>query len=326
MLWGVFHTVRFPMAAGVALLGISGMAAAPDLLSKITTDPEKVLPMVVAHSLPSGLRGLAMAALLSAFMGAFSAMINGGASYTVRDVYQRYLRPQASNRELVRASYVASAGFVLVGIVISLCATSIDTMLTWIMVTLGAGVLIPNVMRWYWARLNGYGYFAGTMTGMVLSLAQAILEKSGGLHQPIYITFPALAGFVMVVTIVATLATPETEMETLKHFYRNVQPAGSWGRVARAVRAEDPAFKKETSFKIDFASVCLAVPWLVVMYTTPVLVVMGRLREAAWGGAALAALTVALAWVWWPNLPKAETKELVTVAAAITRQVGEKGP
>lgn len=306
MLWGVFHTVRFPMAAGVAVLGISGMAAAPDLLQKITTDPEKVLPMVVAHSLPSGLRGLAMAALLSAFMGAFSAMVNGGASYAVRDVYQRYIHPQASNRELVRASYIASLGFVLVGILISLCATSIDTMLTWIMVTLGAGVLMPNVMRWYWGRLNGYGYFAGTMTGMALSLAQAVLEKADLLHQPIYVTFPAMLVIVMIVTVVVTLATPETEMEDQKRFYRTVQPAGWWGGTARAVVAEDPSFKKETPFRVDFMAVCLAVPWLVVMYTAPVLLVMGRTREAAWSGVVLAILTVLLAIVWWPNLPRPE--------------------
>jgi Na+/proline symporter len=304
MLWGVFHTVRFPMAAGVALLGISGIAGMPDLLAKISTDPEKVMPMVVAHSLPSGLRGLVMAALLSAFMGAFSAMVNGGASYVVRDVYQRYLRPQAADRELIRASYAASAAFVLVGILISLFAHSIDTMLTWIMVTLGAGVLIPNVMRWYWARLNGYGYFAGTMTGMVLSLVQVLVEKAGWLHQPVFISFPALALIVMAVTIVVALNTPDTDDNTLKNFYRTVQPAGLWGRVETAVRTAEPGFQKETPFRVDLLSVSLAVPWLAVMYTTPVLFVAGRTTQGLIGLAVLAALTVALWKVWWPNLPR----------------------
>jgi len=304
MLWGVFHTVRFPMAAGIALLGISGISAVPSLLKQITTDPEKVLPMVVAHSLPSGLRGLVMAALLSAFMGAFSAMVNGGASYVVRDVYQRYLRPRAGERELVRASYLASSGFVMVGIVISLLATSIDTMLTWIMVTLGAGVLLPNVMRWYWARLNGYGYFAGTLTGMALSLLQAVLEKSGWFSQPVYVTFPALALTVMTVTIIVTLLTPETDLETLKQFYRTVQPAGLWNQVARAVSRDEPSFRKETPFRIDLLLVSLAVPWLLLLYTTPVLFVVGRTAAAAYGAIALALLSAVLFAIWWPNLPK----------------------
>jgi solute:Na+ symporter, SSS family len=324
MLWGVFHTVRFPMAMGVALLGISGFAAAPDLLSKISTDPEKVMPIVVAHSLPSGLRGFVMAALLSAFMGAFSAMVNGGASYAVRDVYQRYLRPDANDRELVRASYVASLAFVLVGIVISLTATSINTMLTWIMVTLGAGILLPNVMRWYWGRLNGYGYFAGTMTGMVLSLVQVIVEKADWLHEPVYITFPALALIVAVITIVVSLLTPATELEVLKKFYRTVQPAGLWREAAAAVRSDDPAFRKETPFRADLISVSLAVPWLVIMYTTPVLLVMGRLRAAAIGAAILAVLTVALFAVWWPNLPQEKTPESASPTPQSSRRSSDE--
>jgi hypothetical protein len=114
----------------------------------------------------------------------------------------------------------------------------------------------------------------------------------------------------MAITILVTLHTPETDLETLKNFYRTVQPAGMWGRVARAVTADDPGFCKETPFKADLLSVSLAVPWLVVMYTTPVLLVMGRMRQAAVGGAILLILTAALWKVWWPNLPKATAPDL----------------
>jgi SSS family solute:Na+ symporter len=313
MLWGVFHTVRFPMAAGIAVMGIVGFAAEPQLLRKISTDPEKVLPIVVAHALPAGLRGLALAALISAFMGTFSAMVNGGASYLVRDVYQRYVRPGASSRELVYASYGASLLFILAGIVISLFAQSINTMFTWIMATLGAGVLMPNVLRWYWARLNGWGYFAGTVTGMVLSLVQASNANLSGL--PVYVTFPALAAMVMVVAIIVALLTPDTDPETLQRFYRDVQPAGAWGRVAALVRRDNPAFRKEP-FGIDLLNVCLAVPWLATLYTAPILLVTHQLAAAAVAGAVVLVLTVILAFTWWPNLPRVE------VAAADASEFG----
>jgi len=305
MLWGVFHTVRFPMAAGIAVMGIVGFAAEPQLLQKITSDPEKVLPIVIAHALPAGLRGLALAALISAFMGTFSAMVNGGASYLVRDIYQRYLSPQASNRELVYASYAASLLFILVGIGISLHADSINKMFTWIMATLGAGVLMPNVLRWYWARLNGWGYFAGTVTGMALSLLQAMSAPISAL--PVYVTFPALAAAVLVVAVVVALLTPDTDPGTLKRFYRDVQPAGAWGRVARMVRRDDPEFRKEP-FTVDLLNVCVAVPWLASLYTAPILLVTHQMRPAAVAGAIVLVLTAVLAFTWWPNLPKKETK------------------
>ncbi|MGE5611491.1 MAG: sodium:solute symporter family transporter [Bacillota bacterium] len=305
MLWGVFHMVRFPMAMGIAVMGIVGFAAEPQLLMKIKTDPERVLPVVIAHALPAGLRGLALAALISAFMGTFSATVNGGASYLVRDVYQRYFRPRASDRELVYASYAASILFILMGIAISLRAKSINTMFTWIMATLGAGVLMPNVLRWYWSRFNGWGYFAGTATGMALSLLQAILESNKLIDQPVYVTFPILALSVMVVAIIVSLLTPPTDDQTLKRFYRDVQPAGAWGRIAKLVHAEDPTFRKEP-FAIDLLNVCLAVPWLASLYTAPILLVTHQMVAAAIVGAVVLILSIVLCFTWWRHLPQAE--------------------
>lgn len=305
MLWGVFHAVRFPMAAGIAMLGIAGFAAEPDLLKRVSSDPERVLPLVIAHALPVGLRGLALAAMIAAFTGTFAAMVNGGASYLIRDVYQRYVRPGAGNRELVWAGYAASVAFIVVGIVISMCATSINAIFTWIMAGLGAGVLMPNVLRWYWSRLNGWGYFAGMIGAMALSLVQVALESAGVLNAPVYVTFPALALGVSIVTVVATLASPATDDATLCRFYRDVQPAGAWRRIDRLVRRHDPAFRKE-SFARDMFNTLLAVLWLLALYTTPVLAVAGRTAEAAVGGGVVVILSAALMFTWWPALPNTE--------------------
>jgi Na+/proline symporter len=173
------------------------------------------------------------------------------------------------------------------------------------MAGLGAGVLMPNVLRWYWARLNGWGYFAGIVTGMVLSLTQVVLENKGYLHQPVFVTFPALALSVMVVAIAVALITPPTDAATLKRFYRDVQPAGAWGDVARAVAAEDPAFRKEP-FAPDLVNVAIAVIWLAALYTAPVLLVTHQMTAAAIAGVVVLVLTVVLVFTWWPRLPKAD--------------------
>ncbi len=320
MLWGVFHTVRFPMAAGIAVMGIVGFAGEPQLLTRISKDPEKVLPIVISKALPPGLRGIALAALISAFMGTFSAMVNGGASYLVKDVYQRYIHPKATDKQLVYASYGASVFFILVGIAISLLAGSINTMFTWIMGTLAVGVLLPNVLRWYWARLNGWGYFAATASGMVLSLVQAILQANKILVAPIYVTMPIVALSVMLIAIIVALLTPDTDDETLKRFYRDVQPAGAWRRVAALVRRDDPTFRKEP-FGIDLLNVCIAVPWLAALYTAPVLLITHRMKAAAIAGVIVLALTALLGMTWWPNLPKDDERQESSLPAVTGRQL-----
>ncbi|GAF90180.1 unnamed protein product, partial [marine sediment metagenome] len=93
-----------------------------------------------------------------------------GASFIVRDIWQPYFRPQAGDRESVRFSYLATLLLVLVGIGIGFQAKSIAQIWGWMMMALGAGVVIPNVLRWYWWRMNGWGYAFGTFGGILLSL------------------------------------------------------------------------------------------------------------------------------------------------------------
>ncbi|MBU1069255.1 4Fe-4S binding protein, partial [Myxococcota bacterium] len=68
------------------------------------------------------------------------------------------------------ASYVATVGVVVAGTALGLQADSIRDIWDWIMMSVGAAVVVPNVLRWYWWRLNGTGYAVGTLVGIVASL------------------------------------------------------------------------------------------------------------------------------------------------------------
>jgi Na+/proline symporter len=92
--WSIFLIVRWAMAVGIALLALTGAAG--------VTDTEKVMPAVLVKFLPAGFRGIVVAGLLAAFMGTFSATINSGASFIVRDIWQPYFRPGATDRESER--------------------------------------------------------------------------------------------------------------------------------------------------------------------------------------------------------------------------------
>lgn len=291
-LWGVVHTIRWPMAMAIAAMAITGLAG--------VSDPEKVLPMVIDQMLPVGLRGLAIAALLSGFLATFNSTVNGGASYIVKDIFHKYIRPSASQRTLILASYASSAGLIAVGIVVGFRAESINQMFTWIMMTLGAGVLLPNVLRWYWWRLNGWGYTAGTFSGMVLSLVQVLVPKLNA--QPIYFTFPAIVTAVLLITVVVTLRTPPTEAATLRRFYRRVQPWGVWGPVAKQVHELDPSFARRTPVWRDLVNVAIGLPCLLAMYTFPIYLVLHRYGHAAVLLGVTVLLCYALYHTWYRHI------------------------
>jgi len=296
-LWGALHTVRWPMAMALAALaiGVLGMER------NAAIDAESVLPRVIHECLPAGLRGFALAALLSAFLTTFNSTVNGGASYLVRDVYGRFIAPRASERHLVRASYAASALLIITGIAISTQASSIAQIFEWIMMTLGAGVLLPNVLRWYWWRMNGWGYAIASLAGMLLSLVQVRDPWLRAL--PLYESFPLIAGAVTLVAVAATYATRPTDEETLLAFYRTVRPFGLWGPVARLARERGLPIERESARR-DLTNVAIGLPCVLALYTFPLYFILHRYIEAAIGAAIAAACAVALYFTWYRHLPR----------------------
>ena len=88
------------------------------------------------------------------------------ASGMVRDIYQRFLRPDANEYELRRASYLAMAG---VGIFAMLAVVYPPQFLQTIVVfssgAIGASFLVPTFMLCYWRRATAVGVIAAMSGG-----------------------------------------------------------------------------------------------------------------------------------------------------------------
>jgi len=304
-LWGVIHTVRWPFAMAIAVMAIMGIGD-PALDKLLKDDPERALPLIISTQLPHGLVGFMLAALLSGFLATFSSTVNGGAAYLVKDIYQRYVNPHASQHTLIYASYFASALLIVVGLVIASFGTSINTAFMWIFGTLAAGILPPNVLRWYWWRLNGWGYAAGVFGGMVLSLGQVIGDNYlWHTPTPLYLGFPAIALASTLITVTVALLTRPTEAGVLAQFYRSVQPAGAWRRVRQQVVSGEPTFRKEMTFAREGLNTLLAVLGICALYVGTLYLVLHRYNVAGGCFGAAAALSVTLYFTWYQHLPPA---------------------
>jgi len=315
--WSGFLVVRWAMAMGIALLAMTGIEAAGD--------PEKVMPMVLQQHLQAGIRGLVIAGLLAAFMSTFSATVNAAASYIVRDLWQPLVGADADPRGLVRASYAATLGVVVVGTTIGFHADSIREVWDWIMMSVGAAVVVPNVLRWYWWRLNGTGYAIGTLVGMVASLALLISVKTitswvgqvepGGEIPPIlsavqtlnlpYVSFPLVSTLSMIGSLAGTWWARSTDEAILVSFYRSVRPFGFWGPIARKAglspqQLADPA----ESPLLAAVNVVLAGTVILGLYLSPMyLIGHWHTRAMAWFAMAAVAAVV-LYFTWYRNLPE----------------------
>ncbi|HEU4926431.1 MAG TPA: sodium:solute symporter [Vicinamibacterales bacterium] len=80
---------------------------------------DEVLPLFVVTSLPQGVSGFIVAAIVAA---ALSPSINSLAATTVNDFYLKYVRPDADEKTLMRVARIATIGWGVAQIVVALAA------------------------------------------------------------------------------------------------------------------------------------------------------------------------------------------------------------
>src|SRR5690625_6346183 len=90
-------------------------------------DPELGCPIMMLEFLPIGVLGLVVASLVAAFMSTVSTLINWGASYLTNDLYHRFIRPEADQRELVLMGRVASVIIAVFGAAAAFVADDVAT-------------------------------------------------------------------------------------------------------------------------------------------------------------------------------------------------------
>ena len=213
--WSVFLIVRWALVMGIVLLALTGVSG--------VTDSEKIMPLVLKDFLPVGVRGIVVAGLLAAFMSTFSSTVNSGASFIVRDLWQPFKKKQPTERQAVHFSYLATVLLVLLGLLIGFQSGSIAEIWSWMMMALGGGVIIPNVLRWYWWRMNGWGYALGTFGGILLSLVSLFTDTV-----PDYVVFPLIVTASLLLSIIGSLVTRPVDKKLLKEFYLSIHPFGMW--------------------------------------------------------------------------------------------------
>ncbi len=266
-----------------------------------TVNPERILPAVILFKIPAGLRGAILAALIAASMSTFDSTINQTGAYFTRDIYQRYVRPAAKNRELLVATYAFTLVMVIGGFAMAYTAKSINDIWGWIAMGLGGGLLVPGILKFYWWRFNAGGVVIGTAAGLAGAVAQRQLLP--GLDERLQ--FLSLGMIGLVGAVVGTLLSRETDPKVLTYFYRTTRPFGVWGPLKQALK---PQVRAEMSreHRNDLLALPFTLGWQVTLFLMPMLLVIQNMR-AFWMTAIVFMLCLAGMYLfWYRNLPPAE--------------------
>jgi Na+/proline symporter len=210
------------------------VALASLLLYPAAEDHELVYAQAMVDLLPAGLLGLMLASLVAAFMSTLTSYINLSAAYLVNDLYRPFVARGRSERHYVAVGRVASLAALLVGVTIGYYANTIFGLFS-LLLTLGAGIGLVYIARWFWWRVNAWSEIAAMVASSVIGTLLELSPRWGGPE------FPFAAKVVInvfgstVVWVAVTYLTPPTPMEKLTEFYRRARPPGWWGPVREAL-------------------------------------------------------------------------------------------
>ena len=205
------------------VVAVVALVIYPDL-----QDRELGYPNLMLDFLPSGILGLVVASLVAAFMSTVSTLINWSASYITNDLYARFLRPQASQKELVAAGRVASVLVTVMGAAAAFFSTSVMGVFR-LIIAVGTGPGLVYILRWFWWRINAWAELAAMLAGFLVGAGTTLLPVMQIDDFGTRLLVTSLASVAIWVPVML-LTKPEGDA-ILDDFYARVRPGGpGWRR------------------------------------------------------------------------------------------------
>jgi Na+/proline symporter len=198
-------------------------------------------PAMVSRLGP-GVLGMILAAIFAAYMSTIGTHLNWGSSYIVNDFYWRFIKPEASQKELVLMGRICTVALMVLAGLLSLYLTSATQAFN-ILLLSGAGSGAIYLLRWFWWRINAWSeIFAMAVSAMLAFVLVLLVDDSVVARGPIDGFTMKLLICVIATTIawlVGTLITPPEDQATLRKFYRKCYPGGpGWAKVVTRARSE----------------------------------------------------------------------------------------
>jgi len=158
-LWATTWNLFFVPAPYV--VGILAILILPDL-----ADPELAIFEVAGQLLPAAVTGLVMAAIMAAIMSTADSLLLQTGSIASRDVYERFINPNATERQMVMVSRGLVLAIAVIGYAVALVEPpSVFSIVIFATSMLGSAFLPAYFCAVWWRKANTPGALASMIVG-----------------------------------------------------------------------------------------------------------------------------------------------------------------
>ena len=282
------------------LIALASLVLYPNLADIGNEFPNAVLGHDLGYpamltNLPSGLLGLVVASLIAAFMSTISTHLNWGSSYISLDFYKRFVKPTASEKELVGVGRISTVVLMALSALLALALSSALSTFA-ILLQIGAGTGLIFILRWFWWRVNAYS----EITGMLVSFVMALFFEFTEFGLEDYEKLVLGVAITTIAWIVVTLVTRPTNTKTLASFYNAVTPYGNGWKPFKKIASQQNIPLQQTNdvFTIDLASMLLGIVFVYTSLFATGYLIYGNMTGAAIliAIAAVSAFTIFSLW------------------------------
>jgi Na+/proline symporter len=197
--------------------------------------------------LPSGLMGIVVASLISAYMSTISTHLNWGASYIVNDIYKQFINKDATEKTQVNIGRIATVVLMALSTLLALALTNAVQIFKYILM-FGAGTGLIFILRWFWWRINAWSEISAMFSSGIISILISIPHVNGILFGsdisegifPSWFQFPLVVLVTTIIWICVTLFTKPDDDEILFAFCTKIQPGGpGWSHILKKAKRKN---------------------------------------------------------------------------------------
>lgn len=190
---GIIAFVMYSQPEGTSVIG--GVVEAFTFEDGVK--PDRAYPWLIAEFIPTGLKGLVVAALSAAIVSSLASMLNSTSTIFTMDIYKPYVNKNASDKTLVRVGRLTVIVALIIAVSLSKTLGSIPQMFQYIQEWTGLvspGILAVFLMGLFWKKTNVKGAIVGVLSSIPVAMALKFL--------PLQMPFMDQMFYTLIITLV----------------------------------------------------------------------------------------------------------------------------
>ncbi len=138
-----------------------------------TPNYNMVVPAMLAQYFPNGMLGIGLTALMASFMSGMAGNVTAFNTVFTYDIYQSYLRKDASDAHLVMVGRITTVVGLLISVACAYAARQFNNIMDMLQLVFGfvnAPLFAIFLLGMFWRRATGHGAFFGLLIGTVSAI------------------------------------------------------------------------------------------------------------------------------------------------------------